>query len=91
VTREEGGLLFEAESFAVQIGRGGTTAQAPQTSFSATPVLDYDVIIGAGMSGMYQLLRLHQLDMRVRVFEASTDASALKVCGESGRLGEFPK
>ena len=50
-----------------------TTSQEPQTSSSATPVLDYDVIIiGAGMSGMYQLLRLRELGMRVRVFEAGT-------------------
>jgi len=33
--------------------------------------LDYDVIvIGAGMSGMYQLHRLRGLGLRVRVFEA---------------------
>src|ERR1700716_3214404 len=37
------------------------------------PVLDYDaIIIGAGMSGMYQLHRLRELGMRVRVFEAGT-------------------
>ena len=35
--------------------------------------LDYDaIIIGAGMSGMYQLHRLRQQGMRVRVFEAGT-------------------
>jgi cation diffusion facilitator CzcD-associated flavoprotein CzcO len=35
--------------------------------------LDFDaVIIGAGMSGMYQLYRLRELGMRVRVFEAGT-------------------
>ena len=34
---------------------------------------DFDaIIIGAGMSGMYQLLRLRQLGMRVRVFETGT-------------------
>jgi len=39
----------------------------------AAPVLDYDaIIIGAGMSGMYQLHRLRELGMRVRVFEAGT-------------------
>src|SRR5512141_3325781 len=39
----------------------------------ATPALDYDaIIIGAGMSGMYQLHRLRELGMRVRVFEAGT-------------------
>jgi cation diffusion facilitator CzcD-associated flavoprotein CzcO len=35
--------------------------------------LDYDaIIIGAGMSGLYQLHRLRQQGMRVRVFEAGT-------------------
>jgi cation diffusion facilitator CzcD-associated flavoprotein CzcO len=37
------------------------------------PVLDHDaIIIGAGMSGMYQLHRLRELGMRVRVFEAGS-------------------
>ncbi len=37
-------------------------------------VLDYDaIIIGAGLSGMYQLYRLRELGLRVRVFETSTD------------------
>jgi cation diffusion facilitator CzcD-associated flavoprotein CzcO len=37
------------------------------------PALDYDaIIIGAGMSGLYQLYRLRELGMRVRVFEAGT-------------------
>ena len=45
-------------------------AQAPN---DAAPVLDYDaIIIGAGMSGMYQLHRLRELGMHVRVFEAGT-------------------
>ena len=40
----------------------------------ATPILDYDaIIIGAGMSGLYQLYRLRELGMRVRVFEAGTN------------------
>jgi cation diffusion facilitator CzcD-associated flavoprotein CzcO len=39
----------------------------------ATAILDYDaIIIGAGMSGMYQLIRLREQGMRVRVFEAGT-------------------
>ena len=34
---------------------------------------DYDaIIIGAGMSGLYQLYRLRELGMRVRVFEGGT-------------------
>src|SRR3984893_1635978 len=44
-----------------------------KTPSGAAPALDYDaIIIGAGMSGMYQLYRLRELGMRVRVFEAGT-------------------
>jgi cation diffusion facilitator CzcD-associated flavoprotein CzcO len=44
-----------------------------KTPPGAAPTLDYDaIIIGAGMSGMYQLYRLRELGMRVRVFEAGT-------------------
>ena len=40
----------------------------------ATPIPDFDaIIIGAGMSGLYQLYRLRELGLRVRVFEAGTD------------------
>ena len=40
----------------------------------ADPPLDFDaIIIGAGMSGMYQLYRLRELGLRVRVFEAGTN------------------
>ena len=39
----------------------------------ASPGLDYDaIIIGAGISGMYQLYRLRELGLRVRVLEAGT-------------------
>ena len=35
--------------------------------------LDYDaIVIGAGISGLYQLYRLRELGMRVRVLEAGT-------------------
>ena len=40
----------------------------------ATPVAEYDaIIIGAGMSGLYQLYRLRELGLRVRVFETGTN------------------
>jgi cation diffusion facilitator CzcD-associated flavoprotein CzcO len=40
---------------------------------NAAPIPDYDaIIIGAGMSGLYQLYRLRELGLRVRVFEAGT-------------------
>jgi cation diffusion facilitator CzcD-associated flavoprotein CzcO len=39
----------------------------------STPVLEYDaIIIGAGISGLYQLYRLRELGLRVRVFETGT-------------------
>ncbi len=45
-----------------------------QTSSDTAPILDYDaIIIGAGMSGLYQLYRLRELGLRVRVFEAGTN------------------
>ena len=45
-------------------------AKAPTLPASAA---DYDaIIIGAGMSGMYQLLRLRELELRARVLEAGT-------------------
>ena len=44
-----------------------------QTPADAMSVLDYDaIIIGAGISGLYQLLRLRELGLRVRVFETGT-------------------
>src|SRR5882757_3314379 len=47
------------------------TSQAP--SPEGIPVLDYDaIIIGAGMSGLYQLYRLRELGLRVSVLEAGT-------------------
>lgn len=45
----------------------------PEAEAEATPVLDYDaVIIGAGMSGLYQLYRLRELGVRVKLLEAGT-------------------
>ena len=38
------------------------------------PDLDFDaIVIGAGISGMYQLYRLRELGLRVRVLEAGTE------------------
>jgi cation diffusion facilitator CzcD-associated flavoprotein CzcO len=40
----------------------------------SSPALDFDaIIVGAGLSGMYQLYRLRELGYRVRVFETGTD------------------
>jgi cation diffusion facilitator CzcD-associated flavoprotein CzcO len=51
----------------------GTSETAGKAGASTRQGLDFDaIIIGAGMSGMYQLLRLRQLGMKVRVFEAGT-------------------
>ncbi|MBR0933798.1 NAD(P)/FAD-dependent oxidoreductase [Bradyrhizobium jicamae] len=39
-----------------------------------TAALDYDVIIiGAGLSGMYQLHRLREIGLKARIFETGTD------------------
>src|ERR671933_2454055 len=44
----------------------------PDRTATAT-ALDFDaVVIGAGVSGLYQLYRLRELGLRVRVFEAGT-------------------
>jgi cation diffusion facilitator CzcD-associated flavoprotein CzcO len=41
---------------------------------SQVSVVDYDaIIVGAGMSGLYQIYRLRELGLRVRVFEAGTN------------------
>ncbi len=43
------------------------------TTAAAAPAFDYDVIvIGAGISGLYQLYRARELGLRVRVLEAGT-------------------
>ena len=48
-------------------------ARLAQSSSDMAPGLDYDaIIVGAGMSGLYQLYRLRELGMKVRVFEAAT-------------------
>ncbi|VIO70119.1 flavin-containing monooxygenase [Bradyrhizobium ivorense] len=48
-------------------------AQRQDTTPSQTAALNYDVIvIGAGLSGMYQLYRLRELGLKARVFEAGT-------------------
>jgi len=48
-------------------------SHANQDSAGAATALDFDaIIIGAGISGMYQLHRLRELGLRVRVFEAGT-------------------
>jgi cation diffusion facilitator CzcD-associated flavoprotein CzcO len=50
-----------------------TAAQTANGHTPAATAMDYDVIIiGAGMSGLYQLYRLRELGCRVRVFETGT-------------------
>jgi cation diffusion facilitator CzcD-associated flavoprotein CzcO len=49
------------------------TLEEARSSAATAGALDYDaIIIGAGMSGLYQLHRLRELGLRVRVFEAGT-------------------
>src|SRR5260370_42005538 len=48
-------------------------SQAAARNIKADPALDFDaVIIGAGVSGLYQLYRLRELGLKVRAFEAGT-------------------
>jgi cation diffusion facilitator CzcD-associated flavoprotein CzcO len=50
-----------------------TVSREALATTDATPGPDFDaIIIGAGMSGMYQLYRLRELGLRVRVFETGT-------------------
>src|SRR5471032_2347772 len=45
-----------------------------QASAAAAPALEFDaIIIGAGVSGLYQLYRLRELGLKVRVFETGTN------------------
>ncbi len=47
-------------------------AQAESRPVAATG-LEYDaIVIGAGMSGLYQLIKLRERGLRTRVFEAGT-------------------
>jgi cation diffusion facilitator CzcD-associated flavoprotein CzcO len=51
-----------------------TASRPTETSLAAAHELDYEtVIIGAGMSGLYQLHRLRELGIKARVFEAGTN------------------
>jgi cation diffusion facilitator CzcD-associated flavoprotein CzcO len=60
-------------SYRIQEQQQMAASYETQDSAGVAPVLDHDaIIIGAGMSGLYQLYRLRQLGMRVRVFEAGT-------------------
>ena len=50
-----------------------TTVHEAGVRTAKAPALDFDaIVIGAGMSGMYQLYRLRKLGLRVRVLEAGT-------------------
>src|ERR1700740_3153101 len=47
--------------------------QTAARNVGADPVTDFDaVIIGAGVSGLYQLYRLRELGLKVRVFETGS-------------------
>src|ERR1044072_7698999 len=49
------------------------TAAAPNTNAGVSRLLDFDaVVIGAGVTGLYQLYGLRELGLRVRTFEAGS-------------------
>ena len=53
---------------------GSAPVNPPARHLPANGAAHYDaIIIGAGISGMYQLYRLRELGLSVRVFEAGTD------------------
>ncbi|HJO60336.1 MAG TPA: NAD(P)-binding protein, partial [SAR202 cluster bacterium] len=44
-----------------------------EVNISLQKKLDYDaIVIGAGISGLYQLYKLRELGLKVRVFETGT-------------------
>nr|MBC8158150.1 NAD(P)/FAD-dependent oxidoreductase [Alphaproteobacteria bacterium] len=50
-----------------------TAINAADAGTGEIPDLDFDaIVIGAGMSGMYQLYRLREMGLRVRVLESGT-------------------
>src|SRR4051812_17196707 len=53
--------------------RKGLSATLDAPAPTAAQALDFDaIIIGAGMSGLYELIRLRELGLKARVFEAGT-------------------
>ena len=47
--------------------------QAVAHKTKANAILDFDaIVIGAGVSGLYQLYKLRELGLKVRVFETGT-------------------
>jgi cation diffusion facilitator CzcD-associated flavoprotein CzcO len=50
------------------------TAAAPIANAGVSRHLDFDaVVIGAGVTGLYQLYRLRELGLRVRTFDAASE------------------
>ena len=48
------------------------TAEAAITNVGVSRLLDFDaIVIGAGVAGLYQLIKLRELGLRVRTFEAA--------------------
>ena len=51
-----------------------SASQAAARNITADAAADFDaVIIGAGVSGLYQLYKLRELGLKVRAFEAGTN------------------
>ena len=54
--------------------------------------VDFDaVVIGAGVSGLYQLYRLRELGLTVRVFEAGTNVGGTWYWNRYPGAGSIPK
>ncbi len=55
------------------------------------PAREYDaVVIGAGVSGLYQLYRLRELGLKTRVFEAGSNVEGKQTRKVMGYGGSFP-
>jgi predicted NAD/FAD-dependent oxidoreductase len=61
-----------------------TGSQAATRNVEAERAADFDaVIIGAGVSGLYQLYKLRELGLKVRVFETGTGVAASRFVGNA--------
>src|SRR5882672_7874841 len=70
------GLRFGRLAYVVSTSSGGhsmVAAQSVAREARTDPSVDFEaVVIGAGVSGLYQLYWLRELGLKVRVFEAGT-------------------
>jgi cation diffusion facilitator CzcD-associated flavoprotein CzcO len=55
------------------------TTNATQSSTNAAQVREYDaIVIGAGVSGLYQLYKLRELGLKALVLESGTNIAPIR-------------